>query len=231
MRQGGVLIVMTLLALGKPGLVIANDDPLDAIANFAERICSTPEAKGNSQTTELSGAAKAELKGLVKKVVDLGIDGAAKYESKEYEGVLQQDLAPLISKSTTCKESISQKLIDKLVTDASITPELKSYPVKLRGQPAQAGTASGITMSINIEGEEYEFDNRSGSLLVDVGTLTEGTHDFNFENINGYFMHPVAGPQLQASGLSCAGAFTVSKKKTFQIIAWVDATGLKCDLR
>ncbi|WP_110968751.1 hypothetical protein [Pseudomonas huaxiensis] len=231
MRQGSALIVMTLMAFGNPVLVMANDDPLDAIATFAERICSTPEARGNSQTTELSGAAKAELKGLVKKVVDLGIDGAAKYESKEYEGVLQQDLAPLITNSTKCKESISQKLIDKLVTDSSVTAELKTFPVKLRGQPAQLGTASGLTMSINIEGEEYEFDNRSGSLLVDVGELAEGTHEFNFENINGYFMHPVAGPQLQASGLSCDGAFTVSKRKTFQIVAWLDATGLKCDLR
>lgn len=225
-----MLVTITLLSL-VPGWALAKEDPLDAIATFAERICSTPEAKGHSQSTELSGAARAELKGLVKKVVDLGIDGAAKYESKEYEGVLQQDVAQLISNSTKCRESISQKLIDKLVTNPPPAVSPKSYPIKLKGQPAQPGTSTGLTMAIHIDDEEYEFDNRSGSVVVDVGDLSEGTHDFNFDDINGYFMHPVAGPQLQVSGLSCDGAFTVSKKKTFKIIAWLDGSGLRCDLR
>lgn len=112
-------IAFLLCCLGMQ--VYAEDDgqakALDVIATFAERICKSAPTSGSSEAVELSGKAKAELTGLVKKVADLGIEGAAKYQSNEYQGVLQKDLAALLSKDADCKFKISEKLIDKLINN------------------------------------------------------------------------------------------------------------------
>jgi hypothetical protein len=82
--------------------------------------------RSSSNKLELSGQANADVKGLVSKIADLGIGGAAKYRNEETEGVLQKDLAPLLSKTADCKEREFNKLVDLLirptVVPASATP-------------------------------------------------------------------------------------------------------------
>jgi hypothetical protein len=95
---------------------------LDEIANFAERVCQTAPVKGSSEQLELSGKANADLKGLIARIADLGISGAGSYRSDKSEGVLQKDLAPLLAQGAKCKESISDKLIDKLIVNAQTPP-------------------------------------------------------------------------------------------------------------
>ncbi len=221
-----------ICALTVSSFAVAEDQKaaLDAIASFAERVCKTASDYSSSEEIELSGTAKAELKGLLKKVVDLGVEGAAEYRKAESVGVLQKDLAPLLSKGADCKLEISNKLIDKLILSSS--QNMKKYPVKLRGTKALDGYPSGMTMTIQIdEDQDYVFDNMKGPLTVDVGELEEGAHTFNFTNVVVYFMNPQIGPQQTIGGLSCEGEFTVAKKKTYQIIAWLDGSGFKCDLR
>jgi hypothetical protein len=110
--------------------VIADDTKraLDEIAGFAERVCQTAPLSSDSNQLELSGQANADLRGLVAKVAGLGISGAAKYRNEQSEGVLQKDLAPLLSKSVDCKERISYKLIDKLIAPT---------PIPARGRTAE----------------------------------------------------------------------------------------------
>jgi hypothetical protein len=83
---------------------------LDSIAEFAERMCTSIPFKGDSTTVELSGQAKAELSRLLKKIADAGLGGAVKYQSSEYEGVLQKDLASAIKSSQDCRISIFKEL-------------------------------------------------------------------------------------------------------------------------
>jgi hypothetical protein len=66
---------------------------LSIITDFAGRICVTIPQTGTSSNVELSGKAKAELNELLKKIANLGIEGAAKYQGSEWKGVLQQQLA------------------------------------------------------------------------------------------------------------------------------------------
>jgi hypothetical protein len=65
---------------------------LNIIDDFADRICITVQQTGTSNNAELSGEAKIELNELLKKIANLGIKGAAKFQTSEWKGVLHQDL-------------------------------------------------------------------------------------------------------------------------------------------
>ncbi len=93
---------------------------LNVIADFADRICKDIPLKGKASNLELSGDAKAELKGLLKKVADLGIKGAVKYQDLEYEGLLQEDLVSAISKSSDCKLEVWKDLKGKILRDSNV---------------------------------------------------------------------------------------------------------------
>ena len=114
-------------------------EALQMIGDFADRICQTPSTKGEASTVELSGDAKAELNKFLKKVADLGLQGAAKYKHTEYENVLQKDLADVIQKARDCRKDVAKELTDKLVLPADASGSY--YSVQLGGQPATVGKA------------------------------------------------------------------------------------------
>lgn len=85
---------------------------LNMIADFADRLCADIPLTGNG--LELTGKAKAELSGFIKKIAEIGIEGAAKYHN--YEGVLQKDLVNALKDSTTCKLEVFKELKDKILS-------------------------------------------------------------------------------------------------------------------
>jgi hypothetical protein len=99
---------------------------LDIIADFADRFCKTIPLSGNADNLELSGQAKAELNELLKKIASLGIEGAAKYQKSEYQGVLRKDLASLLKDNSTCRLEVWKDLKDKLLVPASATQKKKT---------------------------------------------------------------------------------------------------------
>ena len=95
---------------------------LDMIADFAERICSEVPLEGNSINLELSGGAEANLNGLLKNLGSLGIEGAAKYEQKQFKGLLQKDLRAAIQDQNLCRLKVADSLISKLLGTSAATP-------------------------------------------------------------------------------------------------------------
>jgi hypothetical protein len=95
---------------------------LNIIADFANRICETVSQTGTSGNVELTGKAKAELNELLKKIANLGIEGAAKYQALEWKGVLQQQLAEQLNRSRDCKREVSKDLINRLVSEGPPGP-------------------------------------------------------------------------------------------------------------
>jgi len=95
---------------------------LDAIADFAERMCAKIPLTGSSATVEFSGHAKAELSKLLKKLADAGIGGAAKYQTVEYENVLQKDLLHAVRMSQDCRITIFKDLNSKLIPSPRAEP-------------------------------------------------------------------------------------------------------------
>lgn len=87
-------------------------DALGKIGEFANRICTAPALQGSSVSYELNADAKIETSDLVKILSDLGIEGAAKYQSNEYSNVLQSELAQTISDSNNCRRDVLMSLKD-----------------------------------------------------------------------------------------------------------------------
>lgn len=112
----GVCLLGFLFMVTPAEPVVAGDDlaakqeALNIIADAADRICGEISSTGGGRKIEISGNAKAELNGLIKKMVDLGIEGAAKYEKSEYQNVLREDLAETLKTSTNCKLDVFREL-------------------------------------------------------------------------------------------------------------------------
>ena|SRR5579864_132901 len=84
---------------------------LQVIMEAADRICATVPIEGTGEHVELSLDAKAKLSGAIGRVVDAGIEGAAKYRSEAYMNALQQDLATALKNSNDCKLTVFKTLI------------------------------------------------------------------------------------------------------------------------
>lgn len=100
----------------------AHADDLDAqakalivIRETAADICNTVAQEGSSQETELSGDVKAKLGGVVAKIANLGFEGAGKYTSTEYKGVLQQQLTTALQNNADCKLNVFKLLQEKMI--------------------------------------------------------------------------------------------------------------------
>lgn len=98
---------------------------LKDIQEFANNICTRVPLTSSSTKVELNGQAKAELDGIVKKLANLGISGAANYKSVESINVLQTELASMLKHSDDCRERMANKLIDKLITPATVAPTIE----------------------------------------------------------------------------------------------------------
>jgi len=115
------LLVVFILGQGMVNSVYADEglaakeEALRLISDVADRICKDIPLEGKKENLELSGSAKAEINGLIKKLVDLGIEGAAKYEKSDYEGVLQEDLVKALETSTNCRLEVFRELKDDLL--------------------------------------------------------------------------------------------------------------------
>jgi len=108
--------IASLLCLGSANAFATsleeNEKALNTIASFSDRLCKDIPLEGSGDNLGLSGSAKAELKGIVKKLIDLGVEGAIKYQTTEYEGLLQKDLVNAIQAETNCRLQIWRDLKD-----------------------------------------------------------------------------------------------------------------------
>ena len=105
------ILVQTSLAIS----LQEQEKALHMIADFAERFCKDIPLEGYGKNIELTGKAKAELNGIINKLVNIGVEGAAKYQDQKYKGVLQKDLVNALKDSTNCRLIIWNDLKDRLL--------------------------------------------------------------------------------------------------------------------
>lgn len=96
---------------------------LDMISDFADRLCKTVPIEGSDGRLELSGKAKAELNELLKKIANIGIEGAAKYQQGQYKGLLQKDLTGALEINTNCRLQVLKELKEKLLNPLPSKPK------------------------------------------------------------------------------------------------------------
>ena len=105
------LVLAPFSLLAQPSSSTA--DSLKVIGDFADRLCQTVPINVSSDKVELTGTAKAELEGVVKKLANLGVSGAAKYDSASSQNVLQTDLAKVLNESRSCRLQVWNDLKGK----------------------------------------------------------------------------------------------------------------------
>jgi hypothetical protein len=118
------IVAIILLISAQTSLAGSLEDQekaLKIIADFAERLCRDIPLEGQGSNIDLSGKAKADLNGVISRIANLGIEGAAKYQTQDYKGLLQMDLARALKDSTDCRMQVWKDLKDKLVVPASKT--------------------------------------------------------------------------------------------------------------
>ena len=109
----------------------------------ANQICQAPPLEQHSNGLDLSGDAKAKVGGLAGKLADLGIEGAAKYQSGHS---VQKDLITAILSGNDCRQHVFDTLVGILlnstpgVPDTDKTGATKKNTQDLRLQQAIIGT-------------------------------------------------------------------------------------------
>ena len=94
-------------------------DALTIIADFADRICTKIPLTGTGESLQLSGEGRADLNNAVTRLVNLGIEGAVKYQQDAWKGPLQSDLAKMIRDSDTCRRQVWDDLKDKFLSESN----------------------------------------------------------------------------------------------------------------
>ncbi|MFZ2652677.1 MAG: hypothetical protein WA210_21460 [Burkholderiaceae bacterium] len=186
MKLTGYLLTHVVTGLGLTSAAVvqanldANQKALDMIRDFATKLCDSVPPQGRLQDVDLSGKAKAELKGVVKRIADLGIEGAAKYRTSEYEGVLQADLAKLLANQSTCKLEVWRDLKDKLIPSSSGSSTTNSASALPSTGPSNSELIS-IDAALGI-GAKSSGGDRFSLKLLKLQRLANG-------NVKAYFLH------------------------------------------
>ncbi len=117
----GRLALLLVLWVASPDIGLAQNSTQDLaqtlklITETAASICYTIEQRGEKSETKISGEAEAKLNGLIAKVGDLGIKGAADLKREAHEGVLQDQLADAIKNNVDCRRGVFDTLQGKLL--------------------------------------------------------------------------------------------------------------------
>lgn len=112
----------------------AQVDPqqIELIKNTAASICDVVnEAKGKKSDIQIKGDVKAQLSGLIGKVVDIGAGGAGTITQNEFEGLSQDATATALIGAQGCRERVFNKMFDKLTTIEDKLPKQKATVIEM----------------------------------------------------------------------------------------------------
>lgn len=128
------LIVCTMLSslalVRVVGAQSLADDP-DVIATLvkvAETICGEFQTSGEATSFELSGDANAELKGLLDKLANLGVTGAASFSAEKYVASIRDEklVAANFDSVRECRKGIWNDLKSKIVSVGGVTKKIEN---------------------------------------------------------------------------------------------------------
>lgn len=97
-----------------PAQATLDRQALSLVVDTAEQICGTYERAGSRNSVSVEGEVNAELKGLARKLADLGVSGTAQIEDSDYVGVLVEELPEELKDIRACRERIFDKLYEDI---------------------------------------------------------------------------------------------------------------------
>jgi hypothetical protein len=114
---------------------------LDQIAASAAAICGDFDRAGFEGSKEARVAAEAELQGLVGRLLNLGVEGAAQIQSQEYANVLQDHLGDELRDNRACRLKIWSDLIEQVTAQAPPVVSEESEPPAAAPKRPEEGDA------------------------------------------------------------------------------------------
>ncbi len=155
------LLVALLVGPTRAADLASQEQMLDVIGGFADRLCSNVALEGSATEKELSGKASVELNNLLSKLAGLGLEVAASDKRSQYEGLLREDLASALKDELKCKTDVLMALKDKLL----LGPDS-------RGKPAPVPDLSGGTRRVySANFQEWPVNNSEhGTVGPEYGT-------------------------------------------------------------
>ncbi len=92
-----------------------NRQQIQLIQDTAASICNTvKEAKGQKTDLQLEGEVKAQLTGLLGKVLDVGGSSKGSLSREQFEGLSRDATATALEGDRGCRERVFNKMFDKL---------------------------------------------------------------------------------------------------------------------
>ena len=95
---------------------------LIVIANTAERICGVVKDQGSASSAAAKGAVSVELKGLASELAKAGAEGSGSISSEEYQGVVREQVGPLMKDLSNCRFQVFQILAFKIAPGGTSPP-------------------------------------------------------------------------------------------------------------
>ena len=122
----GLLAALVWGVAISPALAL-DPQQIQLIRDTAASICNTiKEAKGQKTDVQLQGDVKAELTGLVGKIVTAGVSGTTKLNKEEFEGLTREATATALEGDRGCRERVFDKMFDKLGEVTQLLPQIVS---------------------------------------------------------------------------------------------------------
>lgn len=160
---------------------------LDVIQAFADNFCKTVPLAGKSDSVEASVEAKAKLSNLLKKLADLGIEGAAKYRSEEWQGPLRDSLSGILKDNQNCRLEIWKDLQSKLLRTSAAykKPQLVQLLRSSDGTNLQLEAIiqnesdRDFLVTRFVVGKGYDFSEYSRILICCLYCMEQKTYSFD----------------------------------------------------
>lgn len=171
---------LMLASLLQTSTVFANC--LDDASKFAERICGELNTRGTTNLLEANGQLKADVSGIVKKVVGEGsasING--KYLKEAYENVLRSDLAKELSDNRSCRKEMAKAGLSHACTNNK--KETSKTPNATANQIPEKNIIEGTNIKLNFSRTSLDNELKKIGAICEWTLNKEGASVCHFTNI------------------------------------------------
>ena len=111
----GLCVLACSLSISAASGQQLNPQQIQLIRDTAASICNTvKDTKGQKTDLQLEGDVKAQLNGLVGKIVDVGGAGKGSLTREEFEGLSREATGSALESDRGCRERVFDKMFDKI---------------------------------------------------------------------------------------------------------------------
>lgn len=88
-------------------------EQIDNIERLVEILCTNPPLEGATTRLKLEGEATAEALGIIRRLTESGLSGAAVFEQDSYIGLPRDEVTAHLEEANKCRQAILYNLLEK----------------------------------------------------------------------------------------------------------------------